>query len=261
MKGNSDYLDGNYTIAFDEALYAPGTPCITILPDSVHENFRGPIGPSVSYTPYIHLNDWHAVVFTYDGTNAKLFVDCQLKYSIPLSSYQFVNSDDLFFGRLNDNVYPYWYNGDLDEVRIYSIIYQLIGKVDSKNNSGNQQYSFTDNNIVLGMPYFYRLKMQEKSGEIKYSFIRTCKILTENYSASLIPNPSGGITELYLNNWKGATTVQLINMKGQLLYQQHYYVQKENSSVHLDFTQQPKGCYQLIIQNGKMLMEKKLILL
>ncbi|TMI90693.1 MAG: T9SS type B sorting domain-containing protein [Bacteroidetes bacterium] len=124
MKGDADYLQGNYMIRFDDNIYTSMQNCATSIPDVNHENFFGINSYSASsfggYTPFIQPGEWYSVVYTCDGTTAKLYVNCQLRTSGPASGVTFSNSYDLFLGRLNDSQYPYWFNGAMDEVRIYN---------------------------------------------------------------------------------------------------------------------------------------------
>jgi len=119
LKGAADYYPGNYTLRFDDALFTNGQGCSgDSLTDVAHENFRGTGTPEKTYTPYIKKNQWYSVIYTNDGTTARLFVDCELKYAIPFREH-FTNEDDLLFGKTNDVMFPFWLNADLDEVRIY----------------------------------------------------------------------------------------------------------------------------------------------
>ena len=49
-----------------------------------------------------------------------MYIDCVLMGSAPLTFSTFTNNFDLYIGRLNDVQYPYWLNGDLDDIRIYN---------------------------------------------------------------------------------------------------------------------------------------------
>lgn len=120
MKGDNDYQTGNYLLRFDDAGYSNNTNCSSPL-DLVHQNFYGNdvITPVPGYTPYIQSGQWYSVVLTCDGTTAKLYVNCELKFSKPQLATSFTNGYDLFLGTMNNIQYPYWFNGDLDEVRIY----------------------------------------------------------------------------------------------------------------------------------------------
>ncbi len=121
MKGNGDFQSGNYMIRFDDALYT-GTNCDGGFPDTLHQTYYA-IGTGLSPvqdTPYTQKNIWRSVVYTYDGSHARLYIDCNLILDTELSGLDFSNSSDLFFGRLNNSQFPYWLNGDLDELRIYN---------------------------------------------------------------------------------------------------------------------------------------------
>ncbi len=122
MKGNDDFSPGKYKLRFDDAAFTNGTNCTNPVIDPNHENFFGNdinLSPP-GYSPYIQPNQWYHVVVTSDGITTKLYVDCQLKVSKPQTTLSFTNMDDLFFGAMNHPSFPYWLNGDLDEIRIYN---------------------------------------------------------------------------------------------------------------------------------------------
>lgn len=119
-KGGGNYNPGNYALRFDDALYSGGSGCNGSVCDSIHQNFRG---TGTVLTPYpgdfIKKDKWYNVLYTNDGKNAKLYVDCALKYSVVFPE-TFTNNEDLFFGKSDDSFFPFWLNGDLDEIRIYN---------------------------------------------------------------------------------------------------------------------------------------------
>jgi len=119
MKGDTDYLTGNYLMRFDDNAYTNGNNCYGTV-DKAHQNFYGlAMTPSPGYSPYIKPNQWYSVILTHDGNRVKLYIDCKLVAVNPQQGATFSNSYDLFLGRLNDGSFPYWFNGDMDEVRIY----------------------------------------------------------------------------------------------------------------------------------------------
>ena len=122
MKGDADYLPGNYALRFDDNAYTYGNNCANSIVDTVHQNFYGVTAQAQSpgYLPYINKNEWYCVVFTYDGSLGKFYVDGNLTDSEYTSNLTFSNGSDLFFGKLNNSTFPYWLNGDLDEIRIYN---------------------------------------------------------------------------------------------------------------------------------------------
>ena len=118
-KGGGNYNPGNYAIRYDDALYSNGTGCSGKLCDTIHQNFRGTGTVLTPYIDYIKKNKWYNVIYTNDGTTAKLYVDCQLKYSVVFPE-TFTNNEDLFFGKSDDSLFPFWLNADLDDIRIYN---------------------------------------------------------------------------------------------------------------------------------------------
>ena len=112
MKGDRDYQPGNYFIRFSDVY----TGCTD--PTTKSERFYGQA--ALAPNPLVQLDQWYHVVWTSDGTTARLYVNCRLMISGPLGSLKFTNDDDLFIGRMNDGQYPYWLAGDLDEIRVYN---------------------------------------------------------------------------------------------------------------------------------------------
>ena len=120
MKGNQDYQTGNYKIRFDDSYFTNSQNCSISNPDVTHETFFGLNSMPSSNAPFIQTNQWYSVVYTCDGTTARIYVNCQLVGSGPANGITFTNGDDLFLGTLNSPQYPYWFNGVMDEVRIYN---------------------------------------------------------------------------------------------------------------------------------------------
>jgi gliding motility-associated-like protein len=122
MKGDADYLTGNYMIRYDDYAYTNGQNCSNPVPDINHENFYGiqTIIPAGGYIPFIQTSQWYSVVYTCDGNTAKIYVNCELKASGPANGITFSNGYDLFLGRMNHPQFPYWFNGVMNEVRIYN---------------------------------------------------------------------------------------------------------------------------------------------
>lgn len=69
---------------------------------------------------YVKTNTWMTLVYTYDGQSSKIYVDGQLKNTTQGNAIFTPNSNDLFIGRAESATFPYWWNGAIDEVRIYN---------------------------------------------------------------------------------------------------------------------------------------------
>ena len=118
-KGLGNYMPGDYTLRFDDALYTRGNGCGDAECDSLHQNFRGTGTTLANYVPFVEKNKWYSVVYTNDGEMATLYVDCMKVYSVKFSE-TFTNNSELFIGRTDDSFFPFWLNADLDDVRIYN---------------------------------------------------------------------------------------------------------------------------------------------
>ena len=83
MKGDGDFLPGNYAIRFDDNAYTSQNNCFTNAVDTIHQNFYSVNAqtPSPGYSPYINKDQWYCIVYTYDGTAGKFYVDDVLIYS------------------------------------------------------------------------------------------------------------------------------------------------------------------------------------
>ncbi len=119
-KGGGNYMDGSYALRYDDALYTQGNGCSgEMLKDSTHHNFRGTGTGTATYLPFIKKDEWYNLVYINDGDSAKLYVNCQLKYAIKFAEI-FTNKDDLFIGKSDDEMFPFWLNADVDDIRIYN---------------------------------------------------------------------------------------------------------------------------------------------
>ena len=119
MKGDQDYLTGTYFLRFDESHL--GTNCSGPV-NTTQQNYYGPglVQSPSGYSPYVSIGKWTNVVLTYDGSLVKIYINSQLVSSSTQSITTFTNAYDLFIGRLNSSSYPYWFNGDIDEIALYN---------------------------------------------------------------------------------------------------------------------------------------------
>jgi hypothetical protein len=129
-KGAPDAIDGLYYLRFSPT--PTGINCDPTNTDTTKESFYGSFGdnnPQGSTTQtgagnfglFIHPHEWYTLVFTYDGTNAKYFVNGALVSTVANSAVTFnANTHDLFIGKNEASLFPYYFTGVIDEVRIYN---------------------------------------------------------------------------------------------------------------------------------------------
>jgi hypothetical protein len=120
MKGPSDPTNGVYGLRVHPTSFDYSTPL-----DTTKENFLGFYGDGanagiVDSSFRIHGGDWNTVVYTYDGFFAKIYVNGILRgtNSVPFGFN--ANANDLYIGKTENPSYPYYMDGDIDEIRIYN---------------------------------------------------------------------------------------------------------------------------------------------
>ena len=82
----------------------------------------GSWGNSSADSVYVQKYQWYTLVFTYDGTTSKFYVNGALaRTTVNTGTVTFTpNSNDLFIGKHENPLYPYYFNGVIDEIRIYN---------------------------------------------------------------------------------------------------------------------------------------------
>jgi hypothetical protein len=71
---------------------------------------------------YVKTGQWYSIVYTYDGTYSRIYLNGALKKESKVTAAFTANTQDLFIGK-NENtqgLYPYLFNGVIDEIRIYN---------------------------------------------------------------------------------------------------------------------------------------------
>ena len=121
-KGDYGYVTGYTNFGFDDGQYTAYQNCSNATVDVIHQNFYGPYAePPQGPTQYMVLNQWYCMIYTYDGTTAKMYIDGNLIASVANNpGATFNNPYDLYLGKHFDPAFQYWFNGVMDEVRIYN---------------------------------------------------------------------------------------------------------------------------------------------
>jgi hypothetical protein len=102
-------------------------------PDTVNEYFDGAFGDNNSpgtgigigpqtVTDHLSAGVWYKLAFSYDGLTAKLYINGVLKNTKTGSVQMTPSSLDLYIGTNPEppGLYPFWFNGVIDEIRIYN---------------------------------------------------------------------------------------------------------------------------------------------
>ncbi|OGU41945.1 MAG: hypothetical protein A2X61_11800 [Ignavibacteria bacterium GWB2_35_12] len=118
-KGYTDDDQGAYILRYED--YDDDNSVFTPVEVFTFQlNFRNVGRVGIGSISKIDLNSWYFVVGTYDGTNMKLYVNSILENTYKIVGDRQSNNKKLMIGRQDDNSYPYWVTGILDDIRIYN---------------------------------------------------------------------------------------------------------------------------------------------
>ncbi len=129
-KGYNDYDNGRYVLGYDDNIYYQGNLCYQPVKQDF-QNLYGTYGnnqfqvTSATNPSFIKTDVWYLIVYTYDGTTSKLYINTELVDQNELKANFNTNSRDLYIGRNEDPLYPYYFNGIMDELRIYKTKIEL----------------------------------------------------------------------------------------------------------------------------------------
>jgi Concanavalin A-like lectin/glucanases superfamily len=119
-KGWNDFINGFYVMRFVSTVGCNNTV------DTSKEVFYGAYGDLNSRASvgdnsvYIQTNKWYNVVYVYGDGQCKIYIDGVLKNTVEQSAVLTPNDQELYIGKHGDPLYPYWFNGVIDEIRIYN---------------------------------------------------------------------------------------------------------------------------------------------
>ena len=122
-KASIDYMDGVYALRFTDSMHNCATPLNTnreVFYGMFGNNSPAGSGTAAQDKSIVQLGQWYRLAYTYDGKESRFYVNGVLidKRSkvVPFTP----NSQNLYIGRHQDATYPYWFNGVIDEIRIYN---------------------------------------------------------------------------------------------------------------------------------------------
>ncbi|MEO7922231.1 MAG: LamG domain-containing protein [Chitinophagaceae bacterium] len=116
-KGPRDGYPGYYVLRYSPGEYAKD--CSDF--DTVHQSFEGAayISGQNSQNTFVQTGTWYILMFTFNKENARIYVDGEMISSASSKSKIGRNKEDLFLGKKDNDAFPYWFNGIMDEIRIY----------------------------------------------------------------------------------------------------------------------------------------------
>lgn len=101
--------------------------------------------------------------------------------------------------------------GDVDFIKIGNL--SSIG-----GGTGNREYKFTDEKVIAGNRYQYRIKQVNRSGDFYYTNIAIVSIGGKVFAVTIYPNPSNNVANISITNPSGGKVVlNLFDVMGKRL--------------------------------------------
>ena len=150
-----------------------------------------------------------------------------------------------------NNVLTHWSVANEKNLKNYQVEhsitgdrYTTIGTLTAKATGVNTDYQFLHLNVPAGKNY-YRLKMTDADGMIKYSRIRLVSV-ERPAEVTIYPNPVKSLLNVKIRRQDGtSSTIKLLNSFGQQLKQL-----KVSGSTQIDMSLYPAGLYLVQVNDG-----------
>lgn len=141
-----------------------------------------------------------------------------------------------------------------DRVNFIPVFFQA-----ARNIASVSTYTYTDNNFPPGINY-YRLKIVEKDGAVKYSIIIQT-ISAKGASLSIAPNPVSDVFSLnYDSPARGKAVISIRDIHGRLIYTANENVSKGNNVIYIQSQSNLlPGIYFISLQQGGIVLQGKFI--
>ena len=107
------------------ALWAATTVGCNVTVDTSKEVIYGAYGdpssrPGAEAPDFLHTNQWYTVVYTFEKGESNFYLNGVRRNTALLQLGFTPNSDSLYIGRIGSATNPYFFNGVIDEIRIYN---------------------------------------------------------------------------------------------------------------------------------------------
>jgi hypothetical protein len=149
-------------------------------------------------------------------------------------------------------------NFDIERMNTNSIFSTIEKLKDQKAITGQNQFSFIDENPNYGDNY-YRIKAIDENGKAKYTSIKSVNMSTKSdVNFSIFPNPVSSLLNLkFMSTEAGKTNVLIYNTMGDIVKSEAIELKiGENNSV-INLSKLPSSVYTIqMLLDGKIQTEK-----
>ncbi len=131
IQKGEDHDNGVYTLGYDDLIYWNGYNCDQPVATEF-QNFYAAFGNNQydgvgsRASEYVRKDKWYTLVYTFDPKTSvsKLYINNKVpkETNVDFDFSYSPNSKDLYIGRMESDEFPYWFNGVIDEIRIYNSV-------------------------------------------------------------------------------------------------------------------------------------------
>ena len=170
----------------------------------VNENDAFPYTAEITYSATVNDDVWHNIVVTNDGTTLKVYIDGVLDGSISSTGWTDYGTNPLVFGYQPRSPVNQWYNGLIDQVRMYNTALTAANVYDLWQKENDIQTYFP-NTPTSGTD---TLVFKSGSGEISFTndTVPGAEIGMLRYNSTL-----GQMEHFNSGGWKSLTQSLLID--------------------------------------------------
>jgi hypothetical protein len=140
-------------------------------------------------------------------------------------------------------------------------VFEKLGEIYSKGNTNiNVEYSFKDISPLKGDNY-YKLFQTDNNGTTKFLGITVLNFDFSPVNVVAYPNPACNIIKIKLEVLYSADVrIELVSSTGNKVLDKRVKGINEHNEINLDVSKVPRGLYILVINDGKIIVKRGVIL-
>jgi hypothetical protein len=134
--------------------------------------------------------------------------------------------------------------------------------LNGKDENSKNHYEYFDSNVSPNINYYYRLKMLDKDGSVKYSETISAELYEIGDAFELLQNPVASNLRIRLNLSKGEyIKANIFSANGNLIYVKEAFLELGTSNFDIFIGGIPNGDYVLNIEIDKKSYSKNFIVI
>ena len=136
--------------------------------------------------------------------------------------------------------------------------FRTIGYAEGQGDSDvTVYYDFVDEDVELGLTYYYRLQQEDFDGRTEYSATRKARINTLENEVVLQPNPTRGQVSIVWSRAVGSYSVEVYDAAGKLISSQSNI---QDTAYQFDLSDMPEQMYLVRITTAEDVITKRVVL-